>query len=85
MKKLYKSNTNKQICGVCGGLAEYLDIDATVLRILTVMLFFAGTISFWVYIIAAILIPSEPEYSQYDVNQNYYNRNNNQNNDYMQQ
>lgn len=68
MKKLYKSRTNKQICGVCGGLAEYFDIDVTLLRILTVVLFFAGTLSIWVYIIAAILMPSEPVYRPYDFN-----------------
>lgn len=69
MKKLYKSNTNKQICGVCGGLAEYFDIDPTLVRILTVVLFFAGTLSIWVYILAAILMPQAPDYRPYDGNE----------------
>ena len=33
MKKLYKSNTDKKICGVCGGIAEYLNTDATLIRL----------------------------------------------------
>ena len=58
MKKLYKSNTDRKICGVCGGLAEYLNIDSTVLRLIFVVF---GLVSVGVifYIIAALLMPSE--------------------------
>lgn len=42
MKKLYRSSTNKKIAGVCGGLAEYFDIDATIVRIIFVILLLPG-------------------------------------------
>jgi phage shock protein C len=57
-KKLYRSKTNRMICGVCGGLGEYLNIDPTIIRLLTVLLAFTGG-GLVAYIIAAILIPDE--------------------------
>lgn len=60
-KKLYKSSTNKKLCGVCGGLAEYFAIDPTIVRLLWVFctLFVgAGLIA---YIIAAIVMPDQPQ------------------------
>lgn len=60
-KKLYKSKTDKKICGVCGGLAEYLEIDSTIIRLILVLLvLFAGT-GILAYIIAALVMPSKPE------------------------
>jgi phage shock protein PspC (stress-responsive transcriptional regulator) len=57
-KKLYKSNTDRKIFGVCGGLAEYLGIDSTIIRLILVFLvLFAGT-GVLAYIIAALIIPS---------------------------
>ena len=58
MKKLTKSRSNRMICGVCGGIAEYLNIDATIMRIALVLLAFttAGIIA---YIVAAIIMPDE--------------------------
>lgn len=58
-KKLYRSNTDKMIAGVCGGLAEYLEVDSTVLRLLWTLVvvfsgFFPGVV---VYIVAAIIMP----------------------------
>lgn len=61
-KKLYRSETNKMICGVCGGIAEYIHIDPTILRLLFALVGLTGT-GIVAYIIAAIIIPSE-----YDVN-----------------
>lgn len=57
-KRLTKSVENKKLCGVCGGFAEYLDVDATILRILFVFatLFCGGGLL--VYLIAALLMPS---------------------------
>ena len=55
MKKLYKSN-NRMICGVCAGLAEYLGIDPTVVRLLWVALGLTGT-GILLYIIAALVMP----------------------------
>lgn len=56
MKKLYKSNYDRKICGVCGGIAEYLGIDSTVVRLIFVIF---GLVSVGVifYIIAAVLMP----------------------------
>lgn len=60
-KKLYKSRTDKKLCGVCGGLAEYLNIDATIVRlILAFAILFAGT-GILAYIVAALVIPDQPE------------------------
>lgn len=55
MKKLYKSN-NRMICGVCAGIAEYLGIDPTVVRLLWVALGLTGT-GILLYIIAALVMP----------------------------
>jgi len=58
-KKLFRSNNNKMICGVCGGVAEYINIDPTVVRLLWVILGFAG-FGILAYIIAAIIMPIQP-------------------------
>ena len=55
MKKLYKSN-NRLICGVCAGLAEYLGIDPTVVRLIWAALGLTGT-GILLYIIAALVMP----------------------------
>ena len=60
-KKLLKSKTNKKLCGVCGGIAEYFDIDVTLVRLAWVAFtFFCGS-GILAYIIAAIIIPDEGE------------------------
>ena len=61
MKKLYKSGTNKKIAGVCGGIGEYFDIDPTLVRLGFVALSFLAGGGLMVYIIAAIIMPSEGE------------------------
>lgn len=58
-KKLRRSRTNRSIAGVCGGLANYLGLDPTVLRIAMVFLTFFAGMSLWVYIILWLLIPEE--------------------------
>jgi phage shock protein PspC (stress-responsive transcriptional regulator) len=58
-KLLRRSLTNRSIAGVCGGLADYLGIDATPLRIATLLLILFGGMSAWVYIILWLLIPEE--------------------------
>ena len=55
MKKLYKSN-NRMICGVCAGLAEYVGIDPTVVRLIWAALGLTGT-GILLYIIAALVMP----------------------------
>ena len=59
-KRLYKSNTNKMVDGVCGGIAEYFGIDPTLIRIGWVLFCSAGGSGFLAYLIAAIIIPRNP-------------------------
>ncbi len=59
-KRLYKSRSNRMICGVCGGVAEYLKLDPTIIRLLFALFCFLGGSGILVYIIAAIIIPEEP-------------------------
>ena len=59
-KKLYKSNQNKMLDGVCGGIAEYFGIDPTVVRLLWVLFSLMGGSGILAYIIAAIIIPRNP-------------------------
>lgn len=55
-KKLYRSSTNKMICGVCGGIADYVNVDPTVIRLLWVIFSVFG-VGLFVYIVAAIIMP----------------------------
>ena len=59
-KKLYKSNTDKMLEGVCGGIAEYFGIDPTIVRLAWVVFCALGGSGILAYIIAAIIIPSTP-------------------------
>ena len=61
-KRLYKSRTNRMIAGVCGGIAEYFDVDPTIIRLIAVLLLFVGVFVGGViaYIIAAAIIPDAP-------------------------
>lgn len=59
MKKLFKSEKNKVICGVCGGLGEYFNIDPVVIRIIWAILICCAGTGFFAYILAAIIIPRE--------------------------
>lgn len=62
MKKLYRSNSNQMLAGVFGGLEEYFNIDATILRLLFVVLLFMSFFTVAViYLIAAMIIPAERE------------------------
>jgi len=61
-RKLYRSRSDKKIGGVCGGLAVYLEMDATLMRLIWVMAaLFAGW-GLLAYLIAWIVIPEEPLY-----------------------
>lgn len=59
-KKLYKSDTDKMVCGVCGGIANYFNIDPTLVRLGWVGISMLGGLGIIPYIVAAIIIPSEP-------------------------
>ena len=61
-KKLYRSLTERKICGVCGGIAKYLEIDPTAVRIVYILitLFTALWMGIIAYFIMAIIMPDEP-------------------------
>ena len=58
MKRLYRSRDNRVLCGVCGGIGDYLDVDPTIIRLLCLLRGFTGT-GLLVYIVAAIIVPEE--------------------------
>ena len=59
-KRLYRSRTDRQLAGVCGGLANYLEIDPTMIRIAFVLLALFGGPGLLLYIIMALVVPEEP-------------------------
>jgi len=61
MKKLSKSNTNKKICGVCGGIAEYLNADPTLIRLAFLLVTAMGGSGILAYFIAAMIMPEASE------------------------
>lgn len=62
-KKLYKSDTNRVICGVCGGIGEYLNLDSTVIRLIMLVMVFLGVGSgVLIYLAAALIMPEPPRY-----------------------
>jgi phage shock protein PspC (stress-responsive transcriptional regulator) len=58
--KLYRSNQDKMIAGVCGGFAEYFDIDVSLVRVAFVATFFFAGTGFLFYLICALVIPERP-------------------------
>lgn len=61
-KRLYRSRSDRQIAGVCGGLAEYFDVDATIVRLLFVAFALLGGPGLLLYIIMAIVVPEEEDF-----------------------
>lgn len=59
MKKLYRSRKDTKIAGVCGGIAEYFNVDSNIIRLLAVLTIFFGGGGIIAYIIAWIIIPLE--------------------------
>lgn len=59
MKKLYRSTNNKMLAGVCGGIAEYFNIDPTIVRLVWAGLTVFQGIGLLLYILAAIIIPDD--------------------------
>ena len=59
-KKLYKSSTDKKLAGVCGGIAEYFNIDSTLVRLGWVVFCALGGSGLLAYIIAALIMPDRP-------------------------
>ena len=63
MKKLTKSSSNKMICGVCAGIANYFNIDPTIVRLIWALLVLCAGTGILAYIIGAIIIPNENDIS----------------------
>ena len=64
-KKLYKSTTDRKLCGVCAGIANYLNIDPTVVRLLWALITVLGGAGVIAYIVCALVIPDEPYNNNY--------------------
>jgi phage shock protein C len=60
VKRLYKSRTDRMVNGICGGIAEYYEVDATLVRLAFIFLLFMGGLGFFLYVIAMIIVPSNP-------------------------
>ena len=77
-KKLYRNTSNKMVSGVCSGLADYFNVDPTIVRLIWAIVtaftaFFTGII---LYVIFAIVIPEAPEVYDYSDYEQYQNDNN---------
>ena len=63
-KRLYRSRKQRQVAGVCGGIADYLSIDPTLVRLFWALLALIGGPGVILYIILAVIVPEEPEFVQ---------------------
>ena len=69
MKKLYRSKSDKMFAGVCGGVAEYFNVDPTVIRVvwaISSLFAFVGVVA---YIACAFIIPEKPDNTIIDAEQ----------------
>lgn len=64
-ERLYRSGREKMIGGVCGGLAEYFNVDVTLVRLITLVAFFMGGVGFLAYLVAWIIVPLNPDHQVY--------------------
>lgn len=67
VQRLYRSRSERILGGVCGGVAEYLKLDVTLIRVIAFIFTIAGGIGLWAYIIMWIIVPNQPNQS------NHYN------------
>lgn len=59
-KTLMRSRTDRKLFGVSGGLAEYFNVDSSIVRLIFIALFIMGSIGLWAYLIAALIMPLNP-------------------------
>jgi phage shock protein C len=59
MKRLFRSKKEKMISGLCGGIAEYFDIDPSIVRILWLLLLFGAGFGLLAYLIGWIIVPED--------------------------
>ena len=64
VKRLYRSRTDNKIAGVCGGLAQYFEVDPVIVRLFWILFSLLGGAGIILYIISWIVIPLEPEFIQ---------------------
>lgn len=60
-KRIYKSKTDEKICGVCGGIAEFFDVDSTLIRLAWVLFTALGGSGVIAYIVAALVMPEKKD------------------------
>ena len=63
-RRLTRSLTERKIAGVCGGIANYLNIDPTVVRIIFLLALLCGTFGFWAYLIVWIAAPEDNQFER---------------------
>ncbi len=61
MKRIYKDRANKKICGVCAGVAEYLDVDPTLVRVIWGVVGLASGVGILAYLVCAFVFPDKSE------------------------
>ena len=61
VKKLYRSKDERMIWGICGGLAQYYNVDPTIIRVIAVLTLVFGGWGILVYIILRFVVPLEPQ------------------------
>jgi phage shock protein PspC (stress-responsive transcriptional regulator) len=59
-RRLYRSRTDRKLAGVCGGLAQYFNTDATLIRVLSVVLALLGGPGLVIYLVLWLVVPEEP-------------------------
>lgn len=60
-KRLYRSETDVMLGGVCAGLGDFFNLDPTIMRLIFVVLFLTGSLGFWVYVVMWIVVPLESD------------------------
>ena len=68
MKKLYRIQEGRKLAGVCGGVAEYLNIDPTVVRVIWALCRLWGGMGIVAYILCAVIMPEKPDPDIIDAN-----------------
>ena len=61
MKRIYKIEEGRKVCGVCGGLAEYFDIDPTLVRVVWLLAVLGAGVGLVAYLVCAIVFPKKSE------------------------
>jgi len=71
-KKLYRSRSDRMIAGVCGGLADYFDVDSSLIRLAVLLIFLFQGVGLIAYIIAWLIMSEEPVKNEYRMPDDYY-------------